>query len=219
MSGIGLPDIRKHFVFHPLFVFDIALQTLFQNGFLVADALGDEGDIEQHNQEGEGRGQHQRHSEEEDNRGRVHRMTDDAIEPRVDDLLVFLHLDGAGEVGVFAEHHPVQDIAEQEECGGEPHDPFGQYQPLEAPVESRDDERGDKHPTTKRHNSLLLFLFFFGIQSFTQQIRILHHQYYSGHKHRYEKNSHHQPPLPIVERARRQEDEQAEDDDPEEEFG
>lgn len=79
MSVIRLPDIRNNFIFHPLLIFAIALQALFQNGFFVADALGDEGDIEQHDEEGEGRSQHQRHGEEEDNGGRVHRVSDDTI--------------------------------------------------------------------------------------------------------------------------------------------
>ena len=219
MSGIWLPDIRKNFVFHPLFILAVAFEAFFQNSFLVAYSLGDERDIEQHNQEGDGRSQHQGQREEEDDCGRVHRVTDDAVEPRVDDLLVFLYLDSAGEVGVFAEHYPIQDIAENEECGGEPHGPFGQHQPLEAPVESRNHKCSDKHPTAKRHNGLLLLLFFFGIQSFTEQIRILHHQQQTSHEHWRKKTPYHQPSLPIVERTRRQEDEQSEDDDPEEEFG
>ena len=60
------PEIRQNFVFHSLLVFAVAFKSFFQHGFFVADALGDERDIQQHDAEGNGRGQHQRHHEEEE---------------------------------------------------------------------------------------------------------------------------------------------------------
>jgi len=62
-AGIPLPHKRDHFVPNFLFVLRVSLKSLFQDGLLVADALGDDGDVEQHNQKRPRGSQHQRHSE------------------------------------------------------------------------------------------------------------------------------------------------------------
>ena len=62
-AGIPLPHKRDHFVPNFLFVLGVSLKSLLQDGLLVVDALGDDGDVEQHNQKRPRGSQHQRHSE------------------------------------------------------------------------------------------------------------------------------------------------------------
>ena len=62
-TGIPLPHKRNHFVANFLFVLGVSLKSLIQDGLLVVDALGDDGDVEQHNQKRPRGSQHQRHSE------------------------------------------------------------------------------------------------------------------------------------------------------------
>ena len=64
--GIPLPHKRDHFVANFLFVLRVSLKSLFQDNLLVADALGDDGDVEQHNQKRPRGSQNQGHSEEKE---------------------------------------------------------------------------------------------------------------------------------------------------------
>ena len=76
--------------------------------------FGDQRNVQQHDQERDGRSQYQWHGQEQDGRGHVHRMPDDSIKPRVDDLLILLHFDGSGQVGVLPQNLSVEQIADQE---------------------------------------------------------------------------------------------------------
>lgn len=144
------PDKRQNLVFHLFFVLTVALQALFQHGFFVANALGNQWDIQQHDSKRNGRSQHQMHHQKEDGGGHVHRMANHSVEACVDDFMVLLHLDGAREVGVFAQDFGIKEITHQKEHGSYPNCPIRQQAPLETPIEASHDTRACKKSFMRR---------------------------------------------------------------------
>ena len=111
----SLPDQGKDPVFHLFLILRIALQSFFQNLFLIADPLGNHRKISKHNEKRNGGCENQRHSKEQDCRGQVHRMPDDSIQSRIDDFLVLLHLDGPGQVCILPENFSIEQIRKQKQ--------------------------------------------------------------------------------------------------------
>lgn len=126
-------------------------------------------------------------------------MADYAVEAGVDDFLVFLDFDCAGEVGVFSEDFGVKEIGYQEEGCGCPDGPVGKQPPAETPVETGCDKGRGEQQAAKGHDGLLLGFFLPGIQAFLQKARVLGHQDESCNEHRYEQDAHQQPSLPVAE--------------------
>ena len=91
-----LPQKRDHLVSHFLLIVFIAFKSFLQYGFFTGDALGDEWNISQHNQKRDGRTQYQWYGQKHHCCGHIHGMADNAVQPRVDDLLTVLDLYGAG---------------------------------------------------------------------------------------------------------------------------
>ena len=62
----SLPDQGKDPVFHLFLILRIALQSFFQNLFLIADPLGNHRKISKHDEKRNGGCENQRHSKEQD---------------------------------------------------------------------------------------------------------------------------------------------------------
>ena len=103
-----LPDEWDYLVPDAAFIVSVAFQAFLEDGLFVLDALGDEGEIEKHDEERDRRCQDQRHHQEEDGSGHVHRVADDAVQTGIDDFLALLHLYGPGQICILPEDFGIE---------------------------------------------------------------------------------------------------------------
>ena len=96
-----------------LLIFGIPLKSAFQHLLFILDALGDNRDIQQHNDKGNYGTKHHRHGQEQKQRSHIHWMPDDAIEPCVNDFLVLLHLHRAGKPNILSQYLCVQRVGQE----------------------------------------------------------------------------------------------------------
>ena len=204
---------RRYFTRPASAILLIAGEFFFQQPLLAADAADDERWVGKHHKKGEDRPQHKRHGEEQHERGGVHRMAHDAVQAAVDHDLPLLHLDRAGEKGVFAQHLGPHEIGQQEQNSRGVNDPAGQHEPAEAEVQPRKDERDDEHHAALPDDLLLLALPLFGVEPLFKQRGIVQHHHDPGNEHRDEQKPHQQPAVRIAQRPGREKEQQPQQHD------
>ena len=130
-------------------------------------------------------------------------MADDPVEPGVDHLLVFLHLDRPRKIGVLPEHLGEQGIREEKEDRRGVRDPLRQQEPPEPEGEPRRDERREKHEAAQKDDPLLRRLLFPHVQPLAQKLRAFYHHDKTRREHRDEQDPDQKPRPRPVKRSRR----------------
>ena len=97
-------------------------------------------------------------------------MAHHTVKPRGDDLLIFLNLDRAGQVCIFAHDLGVHGVAKEKEDGAHSDEPRRHARPREAEIQRRKEKTEREDQRGKGKNALLRIFLLFCIQPFFEQI-------------------------------------------------
>ena len=130
-------------------------------------------------------------------------MADDAVKPRINELLPLLYFNGAGEIGVFPHDLGVQSVGQQKDHACCANDHRRKMAPAKAEVQCRQQKAQQKLQSGQADHFLLGALFFLGIQAFGQQVGSFQQEEQPQKEHGYKEQRNKQPAVGIGDASRR----------------